>query len=140
MALVSATRLRVRSPWTLPAFFLHALRSGRQARHAPGSLAVAVLNDRHRTYWTCSVWTDVDAMRRFMGSGAHRASMRRLAGWCDEASVVHWEQATPVLPDWQEVHRRMQQDGRPSRVERPSPDHLAWRVPPPRQARSVRLK
>ena len=34
--------------------------------------------------------------------------MRRLAEWCDEASVAHWTQESAALPDWIEVHRRMQ--------------------------------
>ena len=135
MTLVSATRLRVRSVWTLPVFFLRTMQTGRQARVHPGSLAVAILNDTDRTFWTCSVWQDASAMRDYMLAGAHKEAMRKLAGWCDEASAVHWEQEAAGLPPWDEVHRRMQADGHPSRVAHPSAAHQAWRVRPPDPAR-----
>lgn len=142
MPLISATRLRIRSPWYLPAFFLQAFRSANQAKGAPGNLAVAVLNDTQRTFWTCSSWVDQEAMRTYMSSGVHQKVMRKLAHWCDEASVVHWEQDSPDLPNWLDIHRRMQQDGRSSRVAHASPAHLAFRVPPPDlpKSRPVRLK
>jgi hypothetical protein len=57
--------------------------------------------------------------------------MGKLAEWCDEASVVHWNQETADLPKWHEAHRRMVAEGRPSRVRHPSPAHQALRIPPP---------
>ena len=132
MPLVSVTRLRIRSPWYLPAFFFYTLRATRQARAASGNKAVKLLPDAHRTFWTCSLWTDLDAMRAYVSAGAHRQSMNRLAHWCDEASVVHWQQEALELPNWDEAHRRMQEQGRPSRVNQPSAAHLAYRVVPPR--------
>jgi len=70
-------------------------------------------------------------MRAYVSAGPHRQSMKRLAHWCDEASVVHWEQDSLELPSWQEAHRRMQQDGRPSKVNHPSAAHLAYRIAQP---------
>lgn len=142
MPLISATRLRIRSPWYMPVFFLQAFRSANQAKSAFGNQAVAVLNDARRTFWTCSSWASKDAMRAYMSSGVHQQVMRKLAHWCDEASVVHWEQDSSELPSWDVVHQRMQQDGRASRVTRPSPAHLAFQVPPPdpSKSRPVRLK
>jgi heme-degrading monooxygenase HmoA len=132
MPLISVTRLRIRSAWYLPAFFFYTLRAVRQARAATGNGAVQLLPDAHRTYWTCTQWTDLNAMRAYVASGAHRKSMKRLAHWCDEASVVHWEQADPELPGWDVAHRRMQKDGRPSKVNHPSAAHLAYQIPQPR--------
>ncbi|NVO04793.1 MAG: DUF3291 domain-containing protein [Rhodoferax sp.] len=132
MPLVSVTRLRIRSSWYLPAFFFYTLRAARQARAASGNAAVQLLPDAHRTFWTCTLWTDLAAMRAYVSAGPHRQSMKRLAHWCDEASVVHWEQDALDLPDWQEAHRRMQAQGRPSRVDRPSAAHLAYQVAVPR--------
>jgi heme-degrading monooxygenase HmoA len=126
----------------MPLFLLAAFRSAQQAKAAPGNVAVAVLNDEHRTFWTCSAWSDDDAMRSYMSRDPHRSVMRKLAHWCDEASVVHWEQASRELPPWPVVHERMQYQGRPSRVEHPSESHLAFRVPAPdlSRAKPVRLK
>jgi hypothetical protein len=132
MPLISVTRLRIRSPWYLPAFFFHTLRATRQARAANGNGAVQLLPDAHRTFWTCTLWTDLAAMRAYVAAGAHRKSMKQLAHWCDEASVVHWEQNSADLPTWEVAHRRMQQEGRPTKVERPSTAHLAFQIAPPR--------
>ena len=142
MPLIAATLLRVRSVWYLPAFFVAAFRSAQQAKVAPGNLAVAVLNDEHRTYWTCSAWLDVSAMRSCMSTSPHGPIMRKLAHWCDEASVVHWEQASHEFPQWSVVYERMQHEGRASRVTHPSESHQALRIRVPNlsRARPVRLK
>jgi len=142
MPLIAATRLRVRSAWYMPAFFLAAFRSAQQAKAAHGNLSVAVLNDEHRTYWTCSAWSDIGAMRSYMSVNPHGSIMRKLAHWCDEASVVHWEQASQELPQWPIVHERMQREGRASRVNHPSEPHLAFRLPAPNlsRAKPVRIK
>jgi len=112
MPFVSITRLRVRSWQYLPAFFLAAFRSALQARYARGNLGVSVLREARNTFWTRSLWIDEPAMKAFMVSGAHRPIMRRLLEWCDEASVAHWTEDSAQKPTWEEVHRRMQRDGR----------------------------
>ena len=55
-------------------------------------------------------------MRSFMQSGVHRRVMVRLPEWCDEAALVHWVQDTGQPPSWAEAHRRLQREGRRSRV------------------------
>lgn len=141
-ALISITRLRVRSWRFLPAFFVKAMRSAFQARRDPGSLRVALLREANNTFWTATAWRDEEAMRSFMLAGAHRGAMKRLLDWCDEASVVHWLQASPELPPWEEAHRRMQQEGRPSKVRFPTEAQRQHRIAPPvlRHTKPVRLK
>ena len=133
MTFISATRLRIRSIRFLPAFFYYALISTRQARRAPGNLGMDARNDANLTFWTATAWKDEAAMRAFMMGEPHRKAMPKLVNWCCEASVVHWMQESPALPDWQEAHRRMAAEGRPSKVNHPSPDHLAFRIPLPRK-------
>ena len=132
MTFVSVTRLRVRSFRFLPGFILYALRSSSQAKRAPGNLGIGLLREANNTYWTRTAWKDEPAMRAFMMAPPHRHAMAKLADWCDEASVVHWIQETPELPNWSEAHRRMVAEGRPSRVKHPSPAHEAFEVPPPK--------
>jgi hypothetical protein len=132
MPLVSITRLRVRRWRYLPGFLLYAFASVLQARRALGSLAVSVLNDANFAFWTRTVWTDEAAMRAFMLSGAHRRVMPRLLNWCDEASVVHWIQDTAEAPPWPEAHRRLQAEGRRSRVRHPSEGQRSFAIPAPR--------
>ena len=52
------------------------LRAARQAKTAPGNLAVSLLADSNFAFWTRTLWNDQDAMRAFMLSGAHRRMMR----------------------------------------------------------------
>jgi hypothetical protein len=92
MPFVSITRLRVRSWRYLPAFLIHAFSAAWQAKAAPTSIAVSLLRDANRTFWTRTLWNEEAAMRSFMLSGPHRRVMPRLLEWCDEASVVNWMQ------------------------------------------------
>lgn len=131
MPFVSITRLRVRS-WTfLPSFFLTAVRTAVQARAADGNLAVLTLRDADNTFWTQSLWRDEAAMRAYMLAGAHAKAMPKLIEWCDEASVAHWTQDETDPVSWDEVHRRMQQNGRPSRVRYPSQAQKNFSIPAP---------
>jgi heme-degrading monooxygenase HmoA len=140
MPFVSITRLRVRSFHYLPGFLLGSLRSAWQARNAPGNLAVTLLNDSHLTFWTRTLWRDEAAMRAFMLAGAHRGVMPRLLQWCDEAAVAHWLQDSPEPPSWQEAQRRLQSEGRTSRVAHPSVAQLAFQIPAPNTTRQLKLK
>jgi Domain of unknown function (DUF3291) len=142
MPVVSITRLRVRSWIYLPAFLLRALRIGGQAKRAPGNLGAKILNDRRRTFWTCTCWDSETAMRAFMLGPPHGPAMRKLLEWCDEASLVHWSQPRPELPTWREAHERLWREGRRSKVNHPSEDHNRYVIAPPRTDRhgEVRLK
>jgi hypothetical protein len=142
MALLSITRLRVRSWRFLPAFLIQSLRSALQAKAAVGNLAVSILRDTRNTYWTRTVWVNEDALRSFMLSGVHRRVMPSLLEWCDEASVVHWIRESQQPPSWDEAHQRMERDGRPSKVKYPSAAHRAYEIPLPnvRPRQEIRFK
>ena len=134
MAVVSITRLRVRSWKYLPAFAFYSFRSFVQAKRAEGNLHSSLLNDAKRTFWTRTVWTTQAAMKSFMMSGAHRQVMPRLLEWCDEAALVSWDEDDEKVPDWREAHRRLQQEGRRSKVRHPSPAQEQYDIPEPRKA------
>jgi hypothetical protein len=130
----------VRSGRYLPAFFFAALRSAFQARRAKDNLAVTILREAHNTYWTRSLWANEAAMTSFMLSGVHRTVMPKLLKWCDEASVARWTQDSPQQPTWDEVHQRMQRDGRTSRVNHPSEAHRRFHIPALEMKRSRELR
>ena len=132
MPFVSVTRLRVRFWRYLPAFLLGSMRALVQAKRAPGNLSSSVLRDAHLAFWTRTVWDDEAAMRGFMLSGMHRRLMPRLLDWCDEAAVVHWISDAAQPPSWLEAHRRLQAEGRPSKVKHPSEAQRRFVIPPPR--------
>src|SRR3974377_1529598 len=140
MPLVSITRLRVRSFRCLPAFLFGSLRSAREAKNASGNLAVSVLSDANLAFWTRTLWDNERSMRAFMVAPAHRRVMPKLLQWCDEAAGTHWLQDSPEPPSWQEVHRRLQQEGRTSRVDHPSVGQLRFAIPPPATTRQLTLK
>jgi hypothetical protein len=70
-------------------------------------------------------------MKAFMLAGPHAKVMRRLSEWCDEAAVVRWQQESDQQPDWREAHRRMQSEGRRSKVNHPSPAQASFQIPVP---------
>jgi hypothetical protein len=125
MALISMTRLRLRSLRYVPELLWHIYASARQARRAPGFLGGTLAGEKIRGFWTITAWEDEAAMRAFRGADAHHRVMPKLLNWCDEASVAHWEQDSATLPDMEEALRRMVADGRLSKVNHPSPDHAA---------------
>ena len=132
MTFVSVTRLRIRSIWFMPLFAWDTLRSLRQVKRAVGFQEGSLLPDRRFTFWTMTAWDSRESMRRYMTSGAHKAAMPMLMKWCDEASVVHWEQADEKLPTWAEADRRMRTEGRISKVQHPSAGHAGLRYEEPR--------
>jgi hypothetical protein len=142
MAVVSVTRLRVRSWFYLPAFLVRSLRIGQQAKNAPGSLQVKVLQDGLTTFWTCTSWESEAEMKAFMLAKPHGPAMRKLLEWCDEAALVRWSQPGAELPTWTEAHERMQTEGRTSKVNHPSEAQQKFVLaPPPANPRAeVRLK
>ena len=135
MTFISVTRLRVRSLVYLPPFVWRTLQSLRQAERAPGFMCGKLLREAKNAFWTMTAWEDDATMNAFRASGAHRAAMPKLLDWCDEASVVHWNQETLELPTWLEAHRRMVKDGKPSKVHHPSPAQVANQIPAPKPSR-----
>jgi heme-degrading monooxygenase HmoA len=129
--LISVTRLRIRSLRYLPEFFFYTFRSVRQVKRAPGNLGLRLLRDADRTFWTLTAWQDEAAMRAFMFASPHREAMPKLANWCDEAAVAHWTQDTAQMPSWEEAHMRMQQQGRPSKVNHPTRAHETFEIRKP---------
>ncbi len=121
-------------------FLVHSLRAARQAKAAPGNLAVSLLRDTGLAFWTCTLWSDEAAMRAFTLAGVHRRAMPRLQQWCDEAALAHWMQESRKPPSWAEAYRRLQQEGRRSKVNHPSPVQQRFAFPPPRENRGMWIK
>jgi hypothetical protein len=138
MALISATRLRVRSLIYLPQFFWATFKSMRQAERSIGFLGGRLLVNSKNVFWTVTAWKDEAAMSAYRTSGAHRKAMPKLLNWCNEAAVVHWTQESSEIPFWQEVHQRMADEGRPSKVYHPSPAQESNYIPGPEPSRIER--
>lgn len=117
----SITRLRLRSLFSLSAFARETREISEQLRHAPGFLGGAVLAEGRLVFWTRSAWASADAMKAFRDSGAHRTSMPKLLEWCDEAAVAQSE--GEALTDWDAIYALLSENGRLSRVRKPSKAH-----------------
>lgn len=140
MILVSITRLRVRAWRYMPAFAVHTMRTLAQIRRADGYLSGSLLADRKLTFWTVTLWREPSDMKRYMSSGAHLRAMPKLLNWCDEASVLHWQQDNAVAPDWLTADRRMRDEGRPSKVRHPSARHRDLTFDGPRTTGAVPIR
>lgn len=137
---ISVTRLSLRSPLYLPLFLWNVFLVTRQSVNTPGFLGGQLLRDGNRTFWTMTAWEEQAAMKIYRNSGAHRSVMPRIQDWCDESSVVHWQQADTTLPNWEEVHRRMLADGFLTKLSQPSPAHLQRDIPQPASFRGLVLR
>lgn len=82
-----------------------------------------------RTFWTVTLWRDVEAMRTYRRAGAHLAAMPKLLGWCDEAAVATLADVE-ALPEPEEAARRLVAEGRLSKVRHPSPAHASGEIFP----------
>ncbi len=132
MPFISITRLRVRSIRFMPFFAWDTLWTLRQVKRSAGFQAGSLLPDKRWTFWTMTAWNSQESMRKYMTSGEHKKAMPKLMEWCDEASVVHWEQPEATLPSWAEADRRMRTEGRVSKVRHPSAGHAGLRYDEPR--------
>ena len=132
MAVISITRLRIRSWRFIPSFFYFTARSRFQALRDPGNHGLRLLREPGNIFWTATAWDSDDAVRHFMTSGPHGRAMGYLLNWCDEAVIVRWTQDTTTLPTWHEAHHRLAIEGRRSKVLHPSPAHDRFEIPPPK--------
>jgi hypothetical protein len=98
MALISVTRLRVRSFIYLPQFLWDTFKSVRQVKRSTGFLGGRLLVNAKSVFWTMTVWKDEAAMNAYRTGGPHRVAMPKLLNWCDEAAVVHWTQDSSEIP------------------------------------------
>ena len=138
MALIAVTRLRVGSFIYLPQFFRDTFKSMRQAERSIGFLGGRLLVNAKNVFWTMTTWKDEAAMNAYRTGGAHRSAMPKLLNWCDEAAVVHWNQESSELPSWQEAYQLMVKEGKPSKVNYPSPAQVLNHIPAPEPSRIER--
>ena len=120
MPFVSITRLRVKSIFYLFAFMKANEDSVKTLLNSEGLIKGKELVDKNLTFWTITLWDSEEAMKGFRNSVAHRNAMQQLPTWCSEASYHHWIQEENVLPDWPTASDRLFNEGRLSKVRKPS--------------------
>ncbi len=128
--LIVATRLRLSNQRHRRGFLKAAASAIKQAATTSGNLGTEVFPEANDVYWTRTAWTDRNSMMAFMTAEPHLGMMENLDEWCDEASFVEWEQATPQFPEWSVAYDQLVSHGRSPNLSRPSPDHETRSYPP----------
>ena len=131
MPLMVVTRLRLKDPGVLDAFFAAAVAVLEQAKKSAGSLGADALAEANDTWWTVTAWADRATMEAFVQAEPHRATMARLDDWCDEATFTDWEQASPDLPDWPTSYQHIVAEGTSAKLSQPSAAQHDRKFPPP---------
>jgi hypothetical protein len=128
MAIVTVTRLRLRSLRFFPGFLWYTRRSIGQAKRTPSNLGVRVRKTKGLAFWTLSIWRGNQAIRTFVPASPHREAMQKLPHWCDEAAFADWEQETADWPSWETAAEKLAASGRLVNVLHPSEQHRAGRI------------
>jgi hypothetical protein len=99
MPVIVVTLLRLRDPALLDEFFTDAVADIEQAMKSEGNLGADALADADNAWWSVSACQDRRLMQAFLDSQPHLGISARLDHYCDEATFVDWDQASPDLPD-----------------------------------------
>jgi hypothetical protein len=129
---VAATYLPLARWRYIFAFSRMASHVARQLEVTPGVVWFSIQAEYgRRTFWTLSVWTDRESMRKFVPLEPHASAMRRFSVWgAPEAKFIDWESPS-VWVTWPEAYRRLGHAAKPGRVIAP-PGHApdSWRGVP----------
>ena len=105
---ISITGLILKSRFSTPLFWWHAIRSMQQAREAEGNLHAdaRTINGVHHTI---SAWRVEADMRRYLVSGAHLQAMKRFPRIATGKTLGF---VAASVPEWDEVHRLWLENGK----------------------------
>ena len=99
MPVIVVTRLRLRDTALLDEFFTDAVAAIEQANKSEGNLGTDALADANNAWWSVTAWHERGQMQAYVDSEPHLGISKRLDHYCDEATFVDWDQASPDLPD-----------------------------------------
>ena len=88
MAVIVVTRLRLKDPALLDAFFTDALAAIEQAQKSDGNLGVDALADANNAWWSVTAWQERRLMQSYVRTEPHRNIQSHLDRYCDEATFV----------------------------------------------------
>ena len=131
MPVIVVTRLRLKDPALLDEFFTDAVAAIEQATKAEGNLGADALADANNAWWSVTAWRDRRLMQAFVDAEPHLDISARLDHYCDEATFVDWEQASPPLPDWRTSWSHLTADGKAAELTHPSAANQTRAFPQP---------
>jgi hypothetical protein len=109
VAVVMASRFRVRRYRDVPRFLVDSLRVHRQVLAAGRAVGVSLrARPLRRDFLTLSAWRDRGAVHRLVVEEPHATVMRRYAAATEESTFAFFEARVIELPlSWTEVGRRL---------------------------------
>ncbi len=133
MAVVVATRFKVRRSRYLPRFLAGSVAAARQARRSPGFVRGCLRAEPGGAYWTLTMWQSGRDMVTFRDTGTHAVLAPKLAVWADEAVFGVWNTDNSELPSWQDVGLRVSEHPNFAPLDHPGELHRARRFDPARR-------
>ncbi len=111
VAVVMASRFRVRRFRDVPRFFFDSLRIHRQVLAAEGAFGVSlVAHPLPAEFLTLSAWADRASVSKLIRTDPHRSAMRRHHAVMAESRFVFWEVACAELPvTWDDAYHRLEE-------------------------------
>ena len=106
---VMASRLPLRSYWTIPTFLRLTLSVARQLERTEGLVGYTLLaQPAKKTFWTLSAWTDQRHLDAFAGAMPHLAVIRKLRPHMGQTKFEFWTVPGSKLPiAWDEATERL---------------------------------
>ena len=129
MAVVVATRTKMRKYRYVPGFTVRSVAVARQARRSPGFVGGRLLIGRDGSFWTLTVWESGRNMVGFRDTGLHGKLMPKMAGWAEESLFGLWNRETAGMPNWDEVSRHVADKPNFLELEAPSRSHQDGHAP-----------
>jgi len=121
--------LKLKSPRLLFAFLKVSGECIQHAQNDSACLAGATYFGPGFTFWTATLWNDLEASRNYVRTGAHLEAMPKLAVWCSEAATTNFQ--ADVLPSKAEILNRLLEAGpKFFKVQNPSATHTKNQISP----------
>lgn len=124
MAIISVTRLHLRSLRFFPGFFWYTRRSISQAKRTPGNLGVRVRKTKGLAFWTLAMWRNHQAIRAFVPAAPHKKLCRSCRTGAMKRRLPIGNK-TADWPSWETARKKLAATGRLVDVLHPSERHRA---------------
>ncbi|HEX2029207.1 MAG TPA: hypothetical protein VHF25_14530 [Nitriliruptorales bacterium] len=98
--LVVTTRSKLRGARFFPSMMGATVRVRRQLAATEGIVRWASIVASPTEFWTITAWRNLDAMQRFMRSGAHGEIMWSFSRWLQSFWLMRWRPGPRQMGDW----------------------------------------
>jgi hypothetical protein len=118
--ILSITRLRTNSLWNAIQVFFWSAKMLFKLRTDQNYLAGKTGFSPPYVFWTMSLWTDLESMKKFVVGPDHLQAMKVLPKICSEAVTQHRDWDQNFLPPFKDVRPWLEQSGKFIPVKQPT--------------------